>query len=148
MKDNRFDEAEADVDHGAPWLFRDAETPNPLTIEATGWSTGNTKLGEAEFLQGVDRDGKRWSVLVGSAILKKRLIEGRVEEWSDEEKAFVLVETEGKVQVGEVVSIKYLGDREGEKYVYPDFRVSRRPPREGVAPRAAAESGGDDDIPF
>jgi hypothetical protein len=126
--DSRFDEAEADVDHGTPWLFREPDATNPLTIEATGWSTGVTKLGEAEFLQGIDRDGKRWSVLVGTAVLRKRLIDGFVEEWDNDEGRFVIVEHEGRVKPGEVVSIKYLRDREGAKYVYPDFRVSRRPP--------------------
>jgi hypothetical protein len=125
--DSRFDEAEADVDHGSPWLFREPDAPNPLTIEATEWSTGITKLGEAEFLQGLDRDGKRWSVLVGSVVLTKRLIEGLVEEWDDEKNDFVVTRAEGRVQPGEVVSIKFLGDREGAKYDYPDFRVSRKP---------------------
>ena len=45
--DERFDEAEADVDYGSPWLFREPGAPNPLTILVTGWSTGVTKLGEA-----------------------------------------------------------------------------------------------------
>jgi hypothetical protein len=69
--DDRFDEAEADVDHGKPWYYREPDAPNPLTILVTGWSTGMTKLGEAEFLQGVDRDGKKWSVLVGSVVLTR-----------------------------------------------------------------------------
>ena len=127
-QDRRFDEAEADVDHGTPWMYREPDAPNPLTIEATEWSTGVTKLGEAEFLQGVDRAGKKWSVLVGSVVLTKRLIEGLVEEWDGEPGEFVVVKTEGRVQPGEIVSIKYVGDREGTKYDYPDFRVSRKPP--------------------
>ena len=125
--DSRFDEAEADVDHGTPWMFRQPDAPNPLTIEATAWSQGMTRLGEAEFLQGVDRDGKKWSVLVGSVVLTKRLIEGLVEEWDDEKGVFVVVRKEGRVQPGEIVSIKFIGDREGAKYDYPDFRVSRKP---------------------
>src|SRR6266540_3503283 len=100
--DSRFDEAEADVDRGEPWMFRDPDTPNPLTIKATEWSTGVTKLGEAEFLQGIDREGKRWSVLVGTAVLQKRLIEGLVEEWDNVTQSFQVVETEGRVQPGEV----------------------------------------------
>jgi hypothetical protein len=36
--------------------------------------------------------------------------------------------TQGRVQPGEIVSIKYVRDREGAKYDYPDFRVSRKPP--------------------
>jgi len=127
-QDGRFDEAEADVDHGAPWMFRDPDAPNPLTIEATDWSAGFTKLGEAEWLNGLDRDGKRWSVLVGSLVLKKRLVEGLVEEWDNDRGAFGVVETLGRVKPGEVVSIKYVGDREGAQYDYPDFRVSRKPP--------------------
>jgi hypothetical protein len=138
--DNRFDEAEADVDHGTPWLFREPDAPNPLTIEATEWSTGITKLGEAEFLQGVDRDGKKWSLLVGSVVLTKSLIERVVEEWDEEQGGFVVSKTEGRVRPGEVVSIKYVGDREGAKYIYPDFRVSRRPPLD--------EGGLDDGIPY
>ena len=138
--DNRFDEAEADVDHGTPWLFREPDAPNPLTIEATEWSTGITELGEAEFLQGVDRDGKKWSLLVGSVVLTKSLIERVVEEWDEEQGGFVVSKTEGRVRPGEVVSIKYVGDREGAKYIYPDFRVSRRPPLD--------EGGLDDGIPY
>jgi hypothetical protein len=126
-KDSRFDEAEHDVDHGAPWMFREPDAPNPLTIKATAWSQGVTRLGEAEFLQGIDREGKKWSVLVGSVVLTKRLVEGLVEEWDDEKGEFVVVRTEGRVQPGEVVSIKYIGDREGSKFDYPDFRVSRKP---------------------
>jgi hypothetical protein len=144
--DNRFDEAEADVDHGTPWLFREPDAPNPLTIQATEWSTGITKLGEAEFLQGVDRDGKKWSILVGSVVLTKRLIEGLVEEWDDHEKAFVVVKDEGRVQPGEVVSIKFLGDREGLKYDYPDFRVSRKPTPEQQELTDELEE--DDGIPY
>lgn len=153
LADSRFDEAEADVDYGAPWLFREPDAPNPLTIEATAWSTGTTKLGEAEFLQGIDREGKKWSVLVGAAVLTKRLIEGLVEEWDNEKGEFVVAETEGRVQLGEVVSIKYLGDREGAKYIYPDFRVSRRPTLSRVESKTASAStqnagGADSDIPF
>ena len=152
MADNRFDEAEAEVDHGAPWRFREPDAPNPLTIQATGWSTGITKLGEAEFLQGVDRTGKQWSVLVGSVVLTKYLIDGTVEEWDDERKAFVIVKTLGRVKPGEVVSIKYVGDREGAKYNYPDFRVSRKPSSDEPTPEPAAstsqEATGDSDIPF
>jgi hypothetical protein len=125
---SRFDDAEADVDRGEPWLFREPDAPNPLTIEATGWSKGHTRLGEAEFLNGTDRDGKKWSILIGGRIMQKRLIEGLVEEWDDKAGEFRVVETEDRVQPGEIVSIKYLGDREGAKYDYPDFRVSRRPP--------------------
>jgi hypothetical protein len=153
--DDRFDEAEADVDRGTPWMFREPDAPNPLTILATEWSTGITKLGEAEFLQGVDRNGKRWSVLVGSVVLTKGLIDGIVEEWDDDAKGFVVVETLGRVQPGEVVSIMFLGDREGAKYDYPDFRISRKPPRDG-GPDKGQGSGNqpppgpatDDDFPF
>ena len=147
--DDRFDEAEADVDHGTPWRYREPDAPNPLTILATGWSTGMTKLGEAEFLSGLDRDGKQWSILVGSLVLTKRLIDGTVEQWDDDKQGFVVVETLGRVQAGEVVSIKYLGDVEGAKYDYPNFKVSRKPASagssEGAAPDATPPS---DDIPF
>jgi hypothetical protein len=137
-EDSRFDEAEADVDHGTPWMFRQPDAPNPLTIEATAWSQGMTRLGEAEFLQGVDRDEKKWSVLVGSVVLTKRLIEGLVEEWDNEKSEFVVVKTEGRVQPGEIVSIKFIGDREGSKFDYPDFRVSRKP---------VAASSGEGELP-
>jgi hypothetical protein len=128
--DDRFDEAEHDVDHGNPWYFREPEAPNPLTIEAREWSTGVTKLGEAEFLNGVDRQGKSWSVLVGSVVLTKKLIEGLVEEWSDDAQAFVVTETLGRVRPGEVVSIKYLGDVEGSRYPYPNQRPPAPPRRD------------------
>jgi hypothetical protein len=128
LDDDRFDEAQADVDRGEPWLFREPDAPNPLTIFAREWSTGVTKLGEAEFLNGVDRDGKRWSILVGSVVLTKGLIDGIVEAWDNEAGKFVVVETLGRVEPGEVVSIKFLGDREGAQYNYPDFRISRKPP--------------------
>lgn len=151
-RSGRFDEAEADVDRGEPWKFREPDAPNPLTIEAAGWATGHTRLGEAEFLNGLDRDGKKWSILVGGTIMRKRLIEGLVEEWSDDASKFVVVRTEGRVEPGEIVSLKYLGDREGEQYDYPDFKISRKPLHEQTAaatPREAAAGGGaDDDIPF
>ena len=148
QEDQRFDEAEAEVDRGEPWRFRDPNAPNPLTILVTKWSTGITKLGEAEFLNGIDRYGKRWSVLVGGAVLTKRLIEGLVEEWNDERKAFVVVKTEGRVQPGEVVSMKYLGDREGAQYPYPDFSVSRKPAPGARRQAVAGDSDPDDDVPF
>ena len=142
--DSRFDEAEADVDYGSPWLYREPDAPNPLTIQVVEWHEGTTKLGPAEFMQGIDRDGKRWSVLVGSVVLTKRLIEGLVEQWDDERNGFVVVETLGRVQPGEVVSLKYLGDVEGAKYTYPNFRVSRKP---AIATATELEEAGDD-IPY
>jgi hypothetical protein len=89
-----------------------------------------TKLGEAEFLNGTDREGKLWSVLVGSVVLTKGLIDGIFESWDDEAGGFVVTETLGRVKPGEVVSIKFLGDREGQKFDYPDFRISRKPATE------------------
>jgi hypothetical protein len=124
---SQFDDAEAEVERGEPWRYREADAPNPLTIEIAGWSSGTTKLGPAEFMHGVDRGGRQWSVLVGGVVLSKRLIDGLVEEWDEEEQGFVVVETQGRVEPGEIVSIKYLGDREGAKYDYPDFRVVRKP---------------------
>jgi hypothetical protein len=158
----RFDEAEGDVDRGSPfWRFREAGAPNPLTIEATGWSAGFRKLGEAEFLNGVDREGRAWSVLVGSVVLTKKLIKGLVEEWDSDHREFVVTATLGRVQPGEVVSIKFLGDREGAQYAYPNFKVSRKPAEpklddlEGDEPEAHPGGGGstgrsaaDSDIPF
>jgi hypothetical protein len=156
--DSRFDDAEGEVDYGTPWKFRDADAPNPLTIRVTGWGTGLTRLGQAEFLRGDDRDGKSWSVLVGCVVLKKRLIEGLVEEWNEDENRFALVRTEGRAQVGEVASMKFLGDREGaEGFDYPDFRVSRKPPPAATSvddpdrnsePPKPGTPPADDDIPF
>ena len=147
ISDSRFDEAEADVDRGNPWMFRDPDVPNPLTLEVVEWSTGVTKLGEAEFLNGVDRDGKRWSVLVGPVILKKLLIDGLIEKWDDDRKAFVETARLGRVEPCDVVSIKYLGDKEGAQYDYPTFAVSRRKADAAAAePPAAAVA--DDGIPF
>ncbi len=141
--DSRFDEAEADVERGEPWRYREEDSPNPLTIVATGWSEGRTKHGDSAFLNGLDRDGKAWSVLVGSVVLTKRLVDGLVEEWSDEHNGYIVTATLGRVQVGEVVSIKYLGDGENASgKAYPRFAVSRKP-----AAGATQEAGGDE-IPF
>jgi hypothetical protein len=147
---SRFDTAEAEVDRGEPWRFREPDAPNPLTIEAIDWSTGVTKLGHAEFLNGGDRNGKRWSVIVGSVVLTKRLIEGVIEEWDETSNSFVVTQTLGRVQPGEIVSIKYIGDKEGAKYAYPNFRVVRKPPETAAAePQAdTPEAKTDDDIPF
>jgi hypothetical protein len=46
----------------------------------------------------------------------------------DDAGEFAVVKTEGRVEAGEIVSIKYLGDREGTKYDYPDFKIARKPP--------------------
>lgn len=150
--DSRFDEAEADVERGEPWRYREPDAPNPLTILASGWSTGHTKLGEAEFLNGVDRYSKAWSVLCGPVVLKKGLSEGLVEAWDDAKGGFVVTETLGRVKPGEVVSIKYLGDGESaEGKPYPRFAISRKPPGSpGGEPSAGSGGGGgpDDDIPF
>lgn len=137
--ESRFDAAEADVDSGSPWMFREADTPNPLTIEVTGWSTGHTKLGEAEFMNGVDRAGQKWSVLVGNAVLTKTLIEGLVEEWDSATNGYVVKATLGRVKRGEVVSLKFTGDAESAAgYVYPTFKVSRIP-----APAATEDTKGE-----
>ncbi len=48
--------------------------------------------------------------------------------------------------------MKYLGDREGLKYPYPDFRVSRKPARgeQATLEQPADEEKGaqGDDIPY
>ena len=123
---DKFAEAEAAVDRGTPWRFREPDAPNPLTIEVTGWSRGHTTLGEAEFLNGTDHAGKAWSILVGSVVLTKRLIEGLIEEWDEASQQFVVVKTLGRVGVGDLVSIKFIGDKQGAKYDYPNFRVYRK----------------------
>lgn len=155
MNTDRFDEMEAAVFRGKPWMFRDPSAPNPLTIEASGWSTGHTTLGEAEFLQGVDRDGQKWSVLVGSVILNKRLIEGVVEAWDPEKGGFAVVRVEGRVQPGEIVSLFYKGDKQGAQYSYPNFDVARKPLTDDeAAARAAYEEapngpfGQSDEVPY
>jgi hypothetical protein len=150
--DPRWDEAEAEITRGDPWRFRDPEAPNPLTIRATGWSHGFTKHGEADFLNGTDRDGNEWSVLVGALVLKKGLIEGEVSEWSDEQRAYVVVGTLGRVQSGEIVSIRFKGDVEsGNGRSYPDFAIARRPappePAADVSDEPEEEPGGDG-VPF
>ena len=154
--DARFDEAQADVERGEPWRFREADAPSPLTIRATGWSTGHTKHGEAEFLNGVDRANKPWSVLVGSLVLRKRLIDGIVEEWDDERAEYVVTETLGRVVPDEVVSLRYTGDAESANgKTYPRFVVSRKPPT-GSSTEAGnsgddnktPEGATDDGIPF
>jgi hypothetical protein len=153
--DPRFDDAEAELRRGEAWRYREDGAPNPLTLKATGWSSGHTKHGQAEFLNGTDRDGKPWSVLVGSTVLRKRLIDGEVSEWDDERQAFVVTKTIGRVEVGEVVSLLYLGDKEGANGTsYATFKVSRRP--EAYAADVTAEPvhadtpppHTDDDIPF
>jgi hypothetical protein len=128
IPDGRFDEAEDEVDfRGTPWLFRDPDAPNPLTIEAFEWEERITKYGPAEFLLGRDRNGKKWSVLIGGKVLLKHMIEGLVEEWDGEAGEFVVVKTLGRVEAGEVVSIKYAGHRDGPNGPYPDFKVVRKP---------------------
>jgi len=143
--DSRFDEAEAEVERGEAWPYRVG--PNPLTIEVAHWSEGHTKFGEAEFLSGRDRSGKLWSVLVGAISLRKPLVEGLVECWDDDEEAFVVVERLGRVEPGEVVSIRFDGDGENAAgQSYPKFRVSRKRKREASEQH---EEGGDGDaIPF
>ena len=149
--DPRFDEAEADVDRGTPWRFREPDIPNPLTIQVTEWSTGVTKLGEAEFMNGVDRDGKRWSILVGCVVLRKLLIDGLIEEWGDDRGAFVETRGSAASSPARSSSIKYLGDREGVQYNYPDFRVSRKSAggeTSEAEPKPSGQLGLDDAIPF
>jgi hypothetical protein len=150
--DTRFDDAESELRRGDAWRYREAGAPNPLTIQVTGWSSGHTKHGEAEFLNGVDREGNPWSVLVGSMVLKRRLIDGEVSEWDDERGAYVVTSSQGRAEAGEVVSIKYLGDRESASgKPYADFKVVRKPfvgvPTD-VVDEGAGESAADDDIPF
>jgi hypothetical protein len=153
MFDSRFDAAESEVDRGNPWKFKEEGAPNPLTIEAVEWTEGQTKLGSAEWLNGTDRDGVRSSILVGPAVLRKNLVEGTVEKWDDDKQAYVEVDRLGRVKPGEVVSIKYLGMKEGLKYDYPNFAVVRKPAPEPQSGDVASEPtspqlGPDDDIPF
>lgn len=123
LPDRRFDDAEDDVNVGASWQYHKPDAPNPLTLQATGWSVTNSILGEAEILDGVDRHGKPWSILIGCDALKKKLVEGLVEEWDDTRNEFVVTETIGRVEIGEVVALRYVGDIKGATC----FRVSRKP---------------------
>jgi len=62
------------------------------------------------------------------------VFDGLGEKWDNETQSFQVVKTLGRVQPGEYVSIKYTGDRQGEKYEYPVFEVVRRPADEdGIA---------------
>ena len=122
---DKFAEIEAEVDRGEPWMFRDPAAPNPLTLEVSGLSTGFTKFGEATWLNGIDRAGKKWSILLGGIVLNKKLIDGLIEKWDEASRQYVVVETLGPVKPGEMVSIKYLGDKEGASFTYPNFRVYR-----------------------
>jgi len=154
--DERFDEAEAEVDRGQQWRPRDnPDQPNPLTVLAEEWVTVTTDFGEAELLIGRDREGARWSILTGPMQLQKVLVQGIVEEYDTEKNEFVVAATLGKVVPGEVVSIKDLGTREGGKYgSYRNFAISRKAARpEPDAPTDDHASGelpphGDDDIPL
>jgi hypothetical protein len=163
--DSRFDAAEAELDRGEPWRYREDNAPNPLTIEVEGWVNGHTKHGDAEFLVGADRDGNKWSVLVGPTVLRRRLIDGEVSEWDDERETYVVVDMQGRVQAGDVVSMKYLGDRDnGSGGSYANFDVVRKPAANGTKPEARDEPkleatpepgpepstgfGFDDDIPY
>jgi hypothetical protein len=155
--DPRFDQAEANLRRGQAWLYREPDAPNPLTIEVSEWSEGHTVHGPAEFLNGVDKNGNQWSVLVGAAVLRKRLIDGELSDWDDERKAYVVTNLEGRVQEGDIVSILYLGEREtaagGKKYA--DFKVERIPPLPAPLPTEVEDELAftpagvpDDDIPF
>jgi hypothetical protein len=153
--DPRFDDAEAELRRGDAWKYRQPDTPNPLTILVTGWSSGHTKHGLTDFLNGTDRDGKAWSVLVGSLVLRKRLIDGEVSEWDADRNAFVVTNMEGRVQPGEMVSILYTGDKEGASGTpHATFKVSRLPAPAAAADDKPAESpqsgmlGDDEELPF
>jgi hypothetical protein len=154
--DKRFDEAELDVDRGSPWMFKEEGAPNPLTIEVEEWVEITTTYGAADLMIGRDRDRKRWSVLVGekATILRKKLIDGIVEEFDEKQNAFVQTAVLGKVEPGEVVSIKFKGTREGTQGPYNNFEISRKPALPADEQDAAAEVGdqpatqGEDGIPF
>jgi hypothetical protein len=123
-----FDTVEAEVERGEPWKYREPGAPNPLTVQVAGWSTGRMKSGdEVEFMTGRDRDGRLWSLLVGAITLKDALIDGNVKRWDDDSGEYVIVQQNGRVQPGEVVSIKYLGDATSKRsgQTYPTFRIAR-----------------------
>ena len=78
-------------------------------------------------------------------VVKQRFVEGLAGGAARSYRVkYVVTETLGRVEVGEVVSLKYIGDGETSTgNAYPKFTVSRKP-------AAAPQGGGDDDdsIPF
>jgi hypothetical protein len=153
--DARFDEAEAEVDRGEPWKPKEnSDHPNPLTIIADRWVTfTHEKFGEGELLVGRDRNNMLWSILVSSTVLKNALIDGVFKEFDPEQNAMVEKERLGKVQEGEVVSIKYLGKKEGGAYgEYDNFNVVRKaalPDDENAAVAEQQQAPAEDpSIPF
>lgn len=163
--DPRFDEAEAELDSWRAWKIKsDSSLPNPLTIIADKWDEyqGSDYPEPLEFLHGTDRHGNKWSVAVSTIILKKRLIEGLVEDWSEKDNAFVVTSVEGRVEPGEVVSIAYEGEAEAKKGSLSKFKVVRKKLTEEqratldskkedpVAVAADSEPASDnpDDLPF
>ena len=70
------------------------------------------------------------------------MIDGVFEEYDHSSGKFEVVRTMGRVAPGEIVSIRFKGDRQGATYAYPDFGIVRKP-----AP-SNSTGGADDDIPF
>jgi hypothetical protein len=114
-----------------------------------------------------DDDGTLWSILVGTYLLRKRLLEGEVAEWNDETREFETVDILGPVRPGELLAIELRGERqftnqEGRLVTSPDYRTMRKQPavtadgqqRLGEPdattpePEPSAASKTEDDIPF
>jgi hypothetical protein len=77
-------------------------------------------------------------------VLRRRLIDGEISAWDDERGAYVVTGAEGRVQPGEVICIKFLGDKEGTQgKPYADFVIVRKP-----AVKGAQTGDRDGDIPF
>src|SRR5918992_660876 len=130
IKDNLADEFE----RGKPWNPRkNPDDPNPLYAEAIKWTRGTTAHGEADFLSVRDDDGELWSILVGTYKLRKDLLEGEISEWDENRGVYVVTDTIGPVQPGELLAIEYRGEREftnkdGRRVTSPDYRTLRKPP--------------------
>lgn len=149
--DPRFDEAVDELDSWRQWRPKTEEgTPNPLVIVADSWQEGIvTDFGPVDILRGTDRHGSRWSIMAGGKILQKGLIEGIVEEWDDQAKAFVTRQTLGRVKPGELVAVSYEGEGQGAKFNYSKYKIVRKPERvEDEAGPSAKPSPVDEDIPF
>jgi len=146
----------AEFERGKQWNPRkNPDDPNPLYGVAVKWSKGATAHGEADFLTIRDDDDVLWSILVGTYKLKKALLEGEISEWDDEQKVFVVTDTVGPVQPGELLAIEHKGEREftnkeGRRVTSPDYRTLRKPPQAGTTGSGGGggQIGPDDDIPF
>ena len=158
--DPELEALEEALDRGEPWKYPtkpgepiDPAMPNPLVIRVTALTTGTVNGEEAQFLNGVDSRGKKWSRLLGSIPLRKPLIEGAIEKWDDDQQAFVETARVGAVRAGERVAIKFRGFRtlksgpqKGKEV--PDLKVDRPDALNPSEGDGGSRPSDDDDIPF